>query len=209
MKNSPITPRSTKKKKTILSKKIEEKRTIPDIRKFWKTMDNGNNDIDTSRRQEETTMTTINNKSMKKNVDPGKLYKDVFKKTECAKAECSFNEARVCRIHGCEAEKIVVKVSRFKKNVGFVKECVTKLRCRDRTKGMESPRISTVDILPGPALLRTNSGEAIMGSDTGLALETQGDSDWMEHRLKTECSVVIGDGKDSMSALPGDVKTLT
>ena len=113
----------------------------------------------------------------------------------------------MCRIHGCIPLKIVIKVSKYKKNVGFLKECVTKLRHRDRTKGMELPRISTVDVLPEPAQLRTNSGDIIRGSDTGLALEAHRDSDWRGHSLKTECSDVIGARKDSMSALPGDVKT--
>ena len=72
---------------------------------------------------------------------------------------------------------------------------------------MESPRISIVDVLPEPVQLRTNSGDIIRGSDTGLALEARRDSDWREHSLKTECSDVIGARKDSMSALPGDVKT--
>ena len=130
------------------------------------------------------------------------LSKDVFCKTECARAECNFDDDRMCRIHGCEAEKIVVRVSRYKKNVGFVKECVTKLRCRDRTKGMESPIISTVSTLPEPALLMSNSGGIIMGSNMGLAqIGQQRDSDWSE----AGCSDVIGAGRDSMSALPGDV----
>ena len=66
---------------------------------------------------------------------------------------------------------------------------------------MESP----VDVLPEPVQLRTNSGDIIRGSDTGLALEAHRDSDWRGHSLKTECSVVIGARKDS--SLPGDVKT--
>ena len=202
MKNSPVTPKSTRKKKTTLNKKIEDKKTIHDIRNFWKTMDNGNSEKNTPRRQEKQSMNNSDNRSIKKTIDPGKLSKDVFCKTECAMAECNFDDDRMCRIHGCEAEKIVVRVSRYKKNVGFVKECVTKLRCRNRTKGMESPIISTVSTLPEPALLRNNSGDTIMGSSIGLALRgQQGGSDWSE----TGCSDVIGAGRDSLSALPGDV----
>ena len=59
-----------------------------------------------------------NKRNLKKTNDPGKLPVNMF---ECVMAECSFDEMRVCRIHGCVAENIVVKTSRFKKNVGFVK----------------------------------------------------------------------------------------
>ena len=130
-----------------------------------------------------------NKRNLKKTNDPGKLPVNMF---ECVMAECSFDEMRVCRIHGCVAEKIVVKVSKYKKNVGFVKESVTKLKCMGRTKGMESPRISTACILPVPAQLMTNSGNNVKGSDTGLALEAHRKSDWLEYSEEKEYSDVIG-----------------
>ena len=45
MKNSPKTQRNNKNKKTIFKQKIEDKKTLPDIRKFWKTIDDGDKDI--------------------------------------------------------------------------------------------------------------------------------------------------------------------
>ena len=185
MKNSPMTPNSTKRKKDILKKKIEDKKTITDIRKFWKNIDKGDRDKDKD-------ILLVDNKSVVMINDPGKLKNKPFVRTECAKAECDFDEARVCRIHGCVAEKIVVKVSKYKKNVGFVKESVTKLKCMGRTKGMESPRISTACILPVPAQLMTNSGDIVKGSDTGLALEAHRKSDWLEYSEEKEYSDVIG-----------------
>ena len=185
MKNSPMTPNNTRKKKDILKKKIEDKKTITDIRKFWKNIDKGDRDKDKD-------ILLVDNKSVVMINDPGKLKNKPFVRTECAKAECDFDEARVCRIHGCVAEKIVVKVSKYKKNVGFVKESVTKLKCMGRTKGMESPKISTAHVLPVPAQLMTNSGDIVKGSDTGLALEAHRKSDWLEYSEEKEYSDVIG-----------------
>ena len=95
------------------------------------------------------------------------------------------------------AESMVVWLRRswkkYKKNVGFVKESVTKLKCMGRTKGMESPRISTAHILPVPAQFRTNFGDIVRGSDTGLVLEAHRESDWLEYSEETEHSNVIGD----------------
>ena len=60
-------------------------------------MDKGNNDNDTSGRQDEAKL-IIDNKSMRKTTDPGKIHNNIFTRTECAKAECTFDDARVCII---------------------------------------------------------------------------------------------------------------
>ena len=42
-----------------------------------------------------------------------------------------FDNTRMCVVHECVAEKVIVKVSRLKKkrDVGFYRETVTKLKC--------------------------------------------------------------------------------
>ena len=71
MRNSPKTPKTPKNKKTNLRKKIENKRNLPDIRKFWKTLgNNGDNDI--SRQEEDTINVKEDKTNLRKKDDPGK-----------------------------------------------------------------------------------------------------------------------------------------
>ena len=56
-----------------------------------------------------------------------------------------FDNARMCVVHECVGEKVIVKVSRFKKDVGFYRETVTKLKCNGgRTEGYTVPDIASV-----------------------------------------------------------------
>ena len=191
-----------------MKQKIEDKKTLPDIRKFWKTIDNGDKDI--TRQQEDRTKVMDNKRNLKKTDDPGKLPVNMFTKNECVTAECNSDVKRVCRIHGCVAKKIVVNTSRHKKDVGFVKKNVSKLRCMGRIRGMESPRFSTVhrtDILPVPGLCRNDSGDNLRVADQGLAVDAHSNSNWRRDRNGTVYSDLIGGEKDSLSALTGDVNT--
>ena len=88
-----MTPNSTRKKKNILKKKIEDKdkKKITDIRKFWKNIDKGDKDNDILTRQEETTKMFVDKRSVMMKNDPGKLHNNTFIRTECAKAEFDFD----------------------------------------------------------------------------------------------------------------------
>ena len=58
---------------------------------------------------------------------------------------------------------------------------------------------------PEPALHRNNSGDKMKTLDQGLALEEENNSDWRRDNHEIGSCDVIGDMKDSMSALTGEV----
>ena len=51
----------------------------------------------------------------------------------------------MCVIHKCDAEKLCVKILRYRKNIGFVKESVIRLKCNvNRDGGSEGSNIDSV-----------------------------------------------------------------
>ena len=101
---------------------------MPDIRKFWKKK----NDEEQASKTEKNDRRPTQNLPMEVRKPEPKIKKLDDNKFNRVKnyEKCEFNEMRMCVIHNCIAEKICVKVSRFKKNVGFVKENVIKLKQR-------------------------------------------------------------------------------
>ena len=62
--------------------------------------------------------------------------------------KCVFDESSICVAHGCVAEKVNIRVSKFKKEIGFYKETVIKLKCsRLRTGGSA---VSEIENLKNP-----------------------------------------------------------
>ena len=107
------------------------------------------------------------------------------------------DESRMCVVHGCIAEKVNIKVSKFKKDIGFYKETVTKLRCSEhRTGGSTVSDIDSVHVLSDPAApdLRTLSlRDGIAHRKTGISLQEGGnDCDWMRTNREIDSRVVIG-----------------
>ena len=91
----------------------------------------------------------------------------------------------MCVLHGCIAEKINVKVSRYKKNVGFVRETVAKLRCTgSRDGGLVVSDIDSVQLYsPNPAPVYSSGRLTALGEN---------DCDWWRENNEQDSRDVIG-----------------
>ena len=103
--------------------------------------------------------------------------------------KCEFDNMRMCIEHRCVAEKISVKVSKFKKSIGFVKETVIKLRCTgSRNCGPVVPENSAVHLYSTPAA-PDHSQDHLGGL---AALQGENDCDWLRENNGKETHDVIG-----------------
>ena len=113
----------------------------------------------------------------------------------------------------CIAEEVIVKVSRFKKDCGFYKENVTKLRCSGRRAGGSTvSKIDNAHVLSDPAapvLKNLSLMDSVTHQKTGISAQEGGKvCDWRRTDEETDSRVVIGRQKSSIHTLPGDVKKL-
>ena len=142
--------------------------------------------------------TSVKNTSVEKNV---------------MNVKCEFDESRVCVTHGCEAETITVRISKFKKDIGFYKESVTKLKCSGhRSGGSTVSDIARVHVLTDPAAPdeRTYSEkDNIANQKTGISAQDGGKAyDWRRTNKETDSRVVIGRIEGSTQTLIGEVEQL-
>ena len=185
-KESPRSPRYQKNKKTDLKKKIETKRSLPDIRNFWKKLDS---EKEKKHPGNDISQEDINIRKKKMKEDPGRLDKDKF--TFRNHNECTFDDKRTCMIHNCVADKISVKTSRYKPGVGFVQENIIQLRCSGGQRGLDTLQNftgHTNDINSDSARCRTNPGDKMKGVKGRLALRPEDYCDWTEE--ETGCDVI-------------------
>ena len=122
--------------------------------------------------------------------------------------KCVFDTTRMCTVHGCEAVEMHVKVSRYRKDVGFYKETITKLKCeRNRVRMPGVSDIASVQCDSDPAaldnkLLRNYD----ICSETRLPAKKGGNiDDWVRTNIETESRTVIGCMQNSTHTLPGEV----
>ena len=149
------TPRtSTNKKRRLVEKVLTKKkdvkkvdRKMEDIRKFWK-----------KKNEEDLRSGMLENEHRPSNkLENNEVtHESGIKKLENTRYiagkkldKCEFDNMRMCIEHRCVAEKISVKVSKYKKSIGFVKETVIKLRCTgSRNCGPVVPENSAVHLYP-------------------------------------------------------------
>ena len=127
--------------------------------------------------------------------------------------KCEFDESRMCMTHGCVAETITIKISKFRKDIGFYKKNVTKLKCSGlRTGGSTASEIDSVHVLTDPAapVERTYSGKDIIANQkTGISAQDGGNvRDWRRTSKETDSRVVISRKQSSTHTLLGEVKQL-
>ena len=160
---------------------------MEDIRHFWKKK----NEEDSRSGRLENERKTSKKLENSENVQVSgikKLENDRYidvKKLD----KCEFDNMRMCIEHRCVAEKISVKVSRFKKNVGFVKETVTKLKCTgSRNCGPVVSENSAVHLYSTPAA-PDHSQDFVGRLPT---LQGENDCDWLAENNGKETRDVIG-----------------
>ena len=204
----------SKKKKKLIDKKTTKKTKLEDIRRFWRKKDK-----EEAAFRNDVTMTRMISEAvtMTKSDDAGKFENTSVENTSVVKnvmnVKCEFDEHRVCKTHGCEAEIMIVKISKFKKDIGFYKESVTKLKCSGlRPRGSTESDISSVHILTDPAAPddRNYSGRDIIDNQkTGRSGQKGGNTyDWRRPNKETDSRVVIGSNGGSTQTLTGEVEQL-
>ena len=119
-----------------------------------------------------------------------------------------FDDKKMCTVHECEAVEINVKISRYRKDIGFYKETITKLKC-ERT-GNRAPgvsKISSVQYASDPAALDNRSLNIYDDcSNARLPAKKGGnDYDWTRMNIETEPQTVVIGCQDSSHTLPGEV----
>ena len=160
---------------------------MQDIRKFWKRK---NEEDERSGIHDNTPGSSITPRNNE--ITPG----PVIRKFENMKYDpvknvknCEFDELRMCIVHRCVAEKICVKISKYKKNVGFVKETVIKLKCTgSRNIEPVGPEISAVRVYSTP--VAPDRSQEYIGRLA--ALQDKNDCDWLEENNGKETRDVIG-----------------
>ena len=214
-KNSP--GKTTPGKKKNLARKIDDKNS--NIFDFWKkkgleikmnkrSMSEGNRenhensnmkttyDVKTTKYNSDVKTTTCdvkttisNEKYVKNTVNTG----CVENKVEVGfRQKCVFDKNRICELHGCEAKKVKIKLSKWryidkKKEFGFVKVTETKLQCTAKRKKsvLVDPEIST----PGKVY------SDLAGSDGLGTCVSKLTRDWLNAGTDAGDQTLIGGGE--------------
>ena len=187
-----------------MDKKTAKKTRLEDIRKFWKKKD----EEDRSGQEDKTKKISV---SQSKTIPLSKTMKNI--EQTVGNVKCDFDERRMCVVHECVADEVVVKISKFKKDCGFYKENVIKLRCSGRRAG--GSRVSEIDSTHVPAdpaapvLEDLSLIDSVAHQKTGKSAQEGGKvCDWRRTVEETDSRVVIGGKKGSIHTLPGDVNKL-
>ena len=194
----------SKKKRRLVDKKTAKKTRLEDIRRFWKKKD----EEDMIGQEDKTRKIPL---SESKTISILKTSSDI-KKTE-SDVKCEFDDKRMCVVHDCVAEEIIVRISRYRKDCGFYKESVKKLKCSGHRVGgstvseIDSKHVPTDPAAPVLEDLRLL--DEVAHQKTGKSLQEGGKlCDWRRTDKETDPRVVIGRQESSNHTLPGEVKKL-